>query len=291
MTQLFEQGDSAIVIASDMEAVQVKKSTPRIDDGLLVERALSTATAERTLLLGWNTRAPIIIRELDNYAAPGSTLTVIADGEGIAGAVETMRAELRNYAVEYRDGDTTDRATLESTNPESYEHIIVLCYADQMPVQKADAKTLVTLLHLRDIETKSGANKYSIVTEMLDVRNRELAEITQADDFIVSEKLTTLLIAQVTENKDLRAVFDDIFDSDGSEIYLKPAGDYVVTGKAMSYWHVLESARRRGHVAIGYRIAASTGDAAHGYGVKVNPPKETNVTFAPDDRVIVIAED
>jgi voltage-gated potassium channel Kch len=291
MTQRFETGDSAIVIASDLEAVQVKKSTPRIDDGLLVEHALSTAMAERTLLLGWNARAPIIIQELDHYAALGSTLTVIADGEGIAGAVETMRSELRNYAVEYRAGDTTDRATLESTNPESYEHIIVLCYADQLPVQKADAKTLVTLLHLRDIETKSGANKYSIVTEMLDVRNRELAEITQADDFIVSEKLTTLLIAQVTENKDLRAVFDDIFDSDGSEIYLKPAGDYVVTGSAMSYWHVVESARRRGHVAIGYRLAASSSDAAHGYGVKVNPPKETNVTFAQDDRVIVIAED
>jgi voltage-gated potassium channel Kch len=291
MTQIFEQGDSAIVIASDMNAVQMKKSTPRIDEGLLVEHAVSTPAAERTLLLGWNTRAPIIIRELDHYAAPGSALAVIADGEGVADAVETMRSQLQNYAVEYRAGDTTDRTTLESTNPESYEHIIVLCYADQLPVQKADAKTLVTLLHLRDIETKSGANKYSIVSEMLDVRNRELAEITQADDFIVSEKLTTLLIAQVTENKDLHAVFEDIFDSDGSEIYLRPAEDYVAIGSAMSYWHVVESARRRGQVAIGYRIAANSGDAAHGYGVKVNPPKDTNVTFAADDRVIVIAED
>ncbi len=158
-------------------------------------------------------------------------------------------------------------------------------------MQKADAKTLVTLLHLRDIELKSGANHYSIVTEMLDVRNRELAEITQADDFIVSEKLTSLLMAQVTENKDLHAVFEDIFDSDGSEIYLKAAGDYVVLGKTMSYWHVVDAARRRGHVAIGYRIAASSSDAAAGYGVKVNPPKDTNVAFAPDDRVIVIAED
>src|SRR6185436_8673357 len=184
-----------------------------------------------------------------------------------------------------------DRATLESINPESYQHIIVLCYADQLPVQKADAKTLVTLLHLRDIEMKSGENRYSIVTEMLDVRNRELAEITQADDFIVSEKLTSLLIAQVTENKDLRAVFDDIFDADGSEIYLKPASDYVVVGKAMSYWHVVDSARRRGDVAIGYRIAAKSNDAAAGYGVSVNPAKDTSVTFTADDRVIVIAED
>jgi len=291
MTQVFAQGDEAIVIAKDLESVQVKKAAPRIDDALLVARAASTAEAERSLLLGWNSRAPIIIRELDAYAAPGSSLTVIAEGEGIAEAVEETRAAMRNYVVDYQAGDTTDRATLEAIRPESYQHIIVLCYADQLPVQKADAKTLVTLLHLRDIEMKSGENRYSIVTEMLDVRNRELAEITQADDFIVSEKLTSLLIAQVTENKDLRAVFDDIFDADGSEIYLKPASDYVVVGKAMSYWHVVDSARRRGDVAIGYRIAAKSNDAAAGYGVSVNPAKDTSVTFTADDRVIVIAED
>jgi hypothetical protein len=54
---------------------------------------------------------------------------------------------------------------------------------------------------------------------------------------------------------------------------------------------VVDAARRRGHVAIGYRLAAKTSDAAAGYGVSVNPPKDTSVSFAPDDRVIVIAED
>src|SRR6185436_20660857 len=156
MTQVFAQGDEAIVIAKDLESVQVKKAAPRIDDALLVARAASTAEAERSLLLGWNSRAPIIIRELDAYAAPGSSLTVIAEGEGIAEAVEETRAAMRNYVVDYQAGDTTDRATLEAIRPESYQHIIVLCYADQLPVQKADAKTLVTLLHLRDIEMKSG---------------------------------------------------------------------------------------------------------------------------------------
>ncbi len=126
---------------------------------------------------------------------------------------------------------------------------------------------------------------------MLDARNRELAEITQADDFIVSEKLTSLLMAQVTENKDLRAVFDDVFDADGSEIYLKPAADFVVLGRPMSYRTVVESARRRGGVAIGFRIASKSGDASASYGISVNPPKSTQVTFTEDDRIIVIAED
>lgn len=285
MQQTFNAGDQAIVIARDADSIQHSRSNAAIDATLIAQGGATSVETEKTLILGWNSRAPIIVRELDRYVAPGSLLTIVADAE------IDRALEVTNHTVDIRKGDTTDRATLEAINPEQYQHIIVLCYSDTMDVQKADARTLVTLLHLRDIETRSGANKYAIVTEMLDVRNRELAEITQADDFIVSEKLTSLLVAQVTENKDLRAVFDDIFDSDGSEIYLKPASDYVVLGKSMSYRHVVESARRRGAVAIGFRIAAKSGDASSGYGVSVNPAKETQVTFTSDDRVIVIAED
>jgi voltage-gated potassium channel Kch len=291
MTTKFGPGDQAIVIAKDAQSIVATKSTPRLDQQFIVERSKSTPTPERTLLLGWNSRAPIIVRELDRYVAPGSVLTILSDAPGMEPAVEAARAEIVNQQLEFRHGDTTDRRTLESMRPEEYQHIIVLCYSDHLDVQKADAKTLVTLLHLRDLETKSGANRYAIVTEMLDVRNRELAEITQADDFIVSEKLTSLLMAQVTENKDLRAVFDDIFDADGSEIYLKPASDYVTLGQSTNYWTLVEAARKRSEIAIGYRLAAKSSDATSGYGVSVNPQKDTQITFTADDRLIVIAED
>ena len=62
---------------------------------------------------------------------------------------------------------------------------------------------------------------------MLDLRNRALAEVTRADDFIVSDRLTSLLITQISENKRLRPVFDDLFDPHGAEIYLRPSGEYV----------------------------------------------------------------
>ena len=69
---------------------------------------------------------------------------------------------------------------------------------------------------------------------MLDVRNRELAEVTRADDFIVSDQLISLMLTQISENRELDAVFADLFDPDGSEIYLKPAGDYVEPGEVTS---------------------------------------------------------
>lgn len=286
MDRRFAPGDEAIVVAADAASIRLGKYAPTLDASLLVEKRETDAGPERTLLLGWSARAPIIIRELDNYVAAGSQITVVADAPEIEESIEALRPLLARQQLDFRRGDSSDRATIESAEPEQYQHIIVLCYADDLPVQKADAKTLVTLLHLRDIEARSGANRYSIVSEMLDVRNRELAQVTQADDFIVSENLTSLLVAQVTENRDLRAVFDDVFDSDGSEIYLKPAADYVALGKPMTYWHVVESARRRGEVAIGYRVPGSSGD-----GVRVNPPKGSSVSFGEEDRIIVVAED
>jgi voltage-gated potassium channel Kch len=302
MTDRFASGDQAIVIARDRQSVRIGKGAPRVDASMMVPRPAPIATVEKTLILGWNRRAPVIVRELDRYAPEGSRMMIVADAPGIERHIETLRGGVTHHALEFLRGDTTNRATLESLHPEEYQHIVVLCYSDHLDVQQADATTLVTLLHMRDLEVKSGQNRYAIVTEMLDFRNRELAEITRVDDFIVSEKLTSLLIAQITENRDLQAVFNQIFDSEGSEIYLKPAGDYVKLGHPLSYWHVVDAARQRGEVAIGFHVSARSGgggsgfhvatrsDAGGKFGVRVNPPKDTVVTFARDDRVIVIAE-
>ena len=136
----------------------------------------------------------------------------------------------------------------------------MLSYSDLLDAQRADARTLVTLLHLRDIEARRG-EAFTIVSEMLDVRNRDLAHVTSADDFIVSNRLVSLAMSQLAENPGLRAVFNDLFDEEGSEVYLKPAGDYVVLGAPVDFYTVLELARRRSEVAIGYRLIALSEDS------------------------------
>ncbi|MFN8402443.1 MAG: hypothetical protein U0V48_02660 [Anaerolineales bacterium] len=113
-----------------------------------------------------------------------------------------------------------DRELLDTLNVQDYDHVIVLAYST-LEQQEADAKTLVTLLHLRDMAEKDET-PFSIVSEMLDLRNRELAEATQVDDFIVSEHLVSLMMSQLSENGELFGVFTDIFDPEGAEIYLKP---------------------------------------------------------------------
>jgi hypothetical protein len=107
----------------------------------------------------------------------------------------------------------------------------------------------------------------------------------------VSDKLLSLMLAQVSENKYLSQVFADMFDPEGCEIYVKPASDYVALGRPVNLYTVLESARRRNHIAIGYILAGQEKDASRQYGVHVNPPKSKVVTFSQADRIVVIAED
>ena len=111
----------------------------------------------------------------------------------------------------------------------------------------------MTLLHLRDIADRKGVD-LSIVSEMLDVRNRHLAEVTRADDFIVSDRIVSLMLAQISENKALNAVFADLFDPEGSEIYLKPAGDYVALDTPVDLLH-----GAGGRAAAGRRWPSATG--------------------------------
>jgi hypothetical protein len=130
-----------------------------------------------------------------------------------------------------------------------------------------------------------------IVSEIMDMRNRELASITKADDFVVSDKLIAQMLSQVSETKELAHVFDDMFDADGSEIYLNPITNYIKAGMEIDFFTVLESAKRQNQIALGYRIMSKQYDKESSYGIVLNPLKSKKICFSPDDKIIVLAED
>lgn len=294
-----EAGDKVVAISEDDDTIRLSGRTGdwtdlekklEIDAAAIQAVAVPERRPERTLLLGWNDRGVTIINELDRYVAPGSELMLVASIDGLEERLASDCAGLQCQKLTIRTADTTDRRILDGLGVPGFDQVIILCYSDTLDIQEADARTLITLLHLRDMAEKGG-HDFRIVTEMLDTRNRELAEVTQADDFIVSNKLTSLMLAQVSENKELSAVFADLFDPEGAEVYIKPAKNYVALGRPVSFYTVVEAARRRGEIAIGYRHEALAKDASKAYGVVVNPAKSEKITFAEADRVIVVAED
>jgi len=290
MDMIFQHGDAVIAISEDDDTVKVSGLRDYgINESAILMREPEPLRPERTLILGWNKRAAAIIRELDAYVAPGSDIIIVADNDIAEEQIAMECPNLINLGITFQNANTTDRRVLDRLSVQDFDHIITLSYSDDLASQEADARTLITLLHLRDISDKTGVN-LSIVSEMLDIRNRELAEVTRADDFIVSDKLISLMLSQVSENKDLMAVFTDLFDPEGSELYLKESDRYIQMGVPMNFYTVVDAARRRGEVAVGYRHVAQSGDASKAYGVVVNPKKSGMITFEPGDKVIVLAE-
>ena len=276
-----------VVVAEDDSVLASASRTSATIDHARVNTASAAAPAtSRILLLGWNERAATVVRELDEYAEAGSTLEILTE----LGTPDVP--PLANLSATLAHGRTSDRATLDRYDVRSYDQVIVLCYSDQLDVQRADSKTLVTLLHLREIVgDRAKGERPSVVSEMLDDRNRALAQVAHVDDVIVSDEILSLILSQLSENERLDAVFQDLLDADGAEIYLRPALDYVLPGAPVTYATVVAAAVARGETALGYRVAAEADDADAGFGVYVNPAKSTLFPVDALDRVVVLAED
>ncbi|WP_421730635.1 CASTOR/POLLUX-related putative ion channel [Brevundimonas sp.] len=296
MDSVIPMGARAIIIAEDDAAI---RRTPLPDDAIDLAairkpKAVKRA-AERILIIGWNRRGPMIAYELSRYVKPGSVLTVAGDIPGFSDEIMAMTLGSKNMKVQAKVIDTSHAASLEALEPLGYDSIMVLGYSDHMEPQSADTRTLITLLHLRKLSERLGEH-ISVVSEMIDIRNRELAEVTRADDFVVSNKLVSLMLAQASENEYLSSIFDDLLDEEGSEIYMRPIGDYVDLALPQNFYTIAEAARQRGETAIGYRRkregeGAKDDDGRNMGGVVVNPPKSEALEYLPEDRVIVLAED
>lgn len=290
MDTVLRAGDRVIAITEDDDTlIPSAVAPPKVDEALLKAAKPRERKPERILVLGWNRKGPRIIEQLANYVMRDTLVRIAADAE-IAEEIAELKPRYGQLAIEFVRTDITLRETLDALDATTFGSVIVLSPEADGDPQASDAQTLVTLINLRDIQDKSGRD-LNVVSEMLDEQNRRLAEVTQADDFVVGDKLLSLLMSQVSENKQLMGVFRDLFDSEGSEIYMKPAADYVVMGREIDFYAVLESARRRNEVAIGYRVAKEERNSEKAYGVVTNPKKGDRFTLAPEDKVIVIAED
>lgn len=280
--RIIKTDDQLIVISEDDTTIEL--APVGIPNPNLISKGPGIVPRpEKTLVLGYNPSLYLILPELNAYVPYGSVVTVVSQYE-----LEELHG-FENITVTYHRGDTSSRTQLQALDLVQYDHIIVLAYSDNLSPQRADAKTLITLLHLRDIAKKQG-NSLNIVSEMMDDKNRQLAEVTDADDFIVSDKLVSLMLSQLSENSRLSEVFESLFSNLGSEICLRPAEMYVSLGVPVDFYTVLLAAKERGETAFGYRVHKNAHSSDLQYGVIVNPDKTETVIFEEGDTIVVLAQ-
>jgi ion channel POLLUX/CASTOR len=271
--------DCVIHLAEDDNTSKPQLQIPGID--LSIEASFKNAEIENNhlLVLGYNQYLPDILAELDKYADKGTTITI--GGLEIPAIAD---ANYKNIQVDKIECDIYDRANMESLLQAETENILLLSDLDYSN-DEADSKTLLLLIHLRDIAKKTN-RKFNLTSEMRSVSNQKLAKVANVNDFVVGSAITNLMIAQISENRKLALLFEDLLDADGSELYMKRASRYVKTDVETDFYTITEIAKNRNEIAVGYKKMSPDGML-----IVTNPKKSDRVSFGSEDYLIVIAED
>ena len=97
---------------------------------------------------------------------------------------------------------------------------------------------------------------------------------------MVSDELTSLLIAQLSERHELDQVFSDLFQPKGCILEMRPVSMYV--DGAATFEELVRAASAQSQSALGYRPLDG--------GVVLNPSKSSDPGLGPDDLLLVVRQ-
>ena len=276
MDTVIQAGDQLILLEQDDGAWKCHPEKLVQESGLCGMNRCMPDTNNNLLVIGSNDKLPIILTEYDEYVAPGTQVMVLDD--------DVLLSTLEGYKniTVTRCEEAVSKELLRKLL-ETY-HNVLLLNDDSESAEVSDANTLLRLILLRDIADKTN-QRYAITTEMRDADNRRLASQARVDDFVVGTNFICLLMAQISEDPRMISLVEELLDDRGSELYMKPAVNYVDAGREVDSYVLAESAALRGEIYLGYRLIRN-GQAE----MIINPSKEDKITFLEGDQIVVVAE-
>merc|ERR1712167_191712 len=161
----------------------------------------------------------------------------------------------------------------------------------------SDSRSMVTMLLARDCQRQLdtagiiGRNPV-LIPEILDPRTADLVSIAAANDFMVSNRMVSEALGQMSQQINIHALVEDLFNPEGNEMHIKDIRLYAAPGEQLTFWELLARGRTRCEVVIGFYCANFGSD------VIINPTgkdgevrKDEPILWQDGDRVVVISED
>lgn len=274
---VLEAGDEMVLIASNAGAASALPESGAIDPARIRLRKPDAEKPLQLLMLGYSELTEPIIREITMYAAEGSALTVAS------AFVPEGPDPSANLSVHREKVDIHQAEKLEKVLSDELDGILVLAEDGE---GDPDARTLTLLLQLSR-HYRGQKHAPLIVSEMRRKKNQALAACTRVNDFVIGSNLAALVLTQVSQNRLLHPLFNELLTDEGNEIYIKPVSLYVETGAPVNLYTLAAAVAQSGQMLIGLRLRREEG----GYDVRVNPDKEDMHVFNEDDCAVVLAED
>lgn len=125
----------------------------------------------------------------------------------------------------------------------------------------------------------------AILVELSDPDNVSLFD-NRRGEVIVSPVIISHMLARVALRRELHAMFDKLFSSNGYEIIFRGITDYGLARGEYAFVDLQQAADTRGEIALGIR-RARLAHTPQG-GVELNPGRDDHLQLSEDDALIVL---
>ncbi len=282
MHTVLKADDELILLMEDNNSVKPKeyKQTKQVEVLNKTIDAQEKLQRENVLILGANNMLHRILKELDNYSSKGAIVTIAHEE-----ATSFIRDDVvfNNIEISFIDCDTANRTSLDELANANVDNIVLLSN-DECDMEQSDAQMLLKLIHIRDICEKTGL-VFNITSEMKNPSNQKLAKIAKVNDFVIGNYIVNMIMAQISENRHLSSVFNELLRPEGNEIYIQSAQNYIDIEKEIDFYDITEIVKQNGEIAIGYKLQREGSIE-----IITNPLKSEKVKFSKDDCIILLSD-
>ncbi len=285
---VFAEDDSTIFYHNEPVFEAQTSEIPQIETNL---------RKQRVALLNWTPKTEIIMEKLCSYLPAGSELcTYVSDKNS---GMESFRSNLLQHYPELNISihqmDFNDLNRLNDMEPQNFDSLLILSPGGTT-IEEMDAFVISLLIRVRQILRESNATKWpKLITEVMDSENIDIILNSGVEDFMVSNQFISQIMAQVSEEPLALDVYDDLFQAEGSELYIKPAAYYFsFDGKesiTVPYGECVQAAKLRQEVILGVPLHSDHQEKDKMFGISLIPDKSDMFTLTPDDGLIALAPD
>lgn len=252
-----EEFDSIETLKKDKEIVDIEDDTD-------------------TVIIGNNESLSTILHELPDNVS--HVLLVGEDSSRIEKKELEDVASERNLKLRFYNEDVHSEKALLALAQKT-EHIIIL-NNHEGDSEESDMEAIFMLLNLRDIRKRHHLN-FNITVEMQQEHHQKLVGRGDRTDYLVVSSMSSLILAQLAENPELKDVFREILSNEGNELYLKNVGLIKLEG-GYSVRDLRMILLKHGYIFLGY-VDASKNNHFH-------LPLDEIVILKNEDNLIVLGE-
>ena len=283
---ILESEDRLVFLAQAYEDCEILKN-PAPKQSLPQSQRMSHLQVKsklRILILGWNHKVAALIKELDDYLHEQFEISILSlipsterDTELERKGIDRHRVRINHY-----EGDQTSLSDLETLQPSSYDNVVILG-SDWLETQEeSDAQTIVGHIVLKDT-LEGSTQKPEILVDLMDADNVGLFQ-DENTEVLVTPMMVSHVLAQVALRRELNVVYEELFGAGGAEIFFRPAEDYGIVGRKVSFGKLKNRSADRGEIVLGIRPKNSP--------IELNPAQnKTYILKGTEDLIVLVREE